>query len=93
MNKRNRNYIILAAIIVTEFLVVRILNDLGIPIVSEFIQVIGCVIFYLPIIGLLLYLSKDPRIKKHWKIILRILIIYILLAFVIGTILSLFINM
>ena len=92
MNKRKRNYIILSAIIVAEFLAVRILNDLGIIIASEFVKAIGCIIFYLPIVGLLLYLSNDPRIKKHWKIILWILIIHIVLAFVVGTILSLFIK-
>ena len=92
MNKRKRNYIILSAIIIAEFLAVRVLNDFGIIIASEFVKAVGGIVFYLPIVGLMLYLSNDPRIKKRWKIILWILIIYIVLAFVVGTILSLFLK-
>ena len=89
MNKRKRKYIILSVIIVGEFLIVRILNALGIIITSDLLKAIGSVIFYSPIVTLLIYLSDDPCTKKHWKIILRILTVYIALAFVVGVILSL----
>lgn len=92
MDKRKRNYIILSSIIVAEFLVVRIMKDLGIPIASEFLKVLGGAIFLLPIVVLLLHLSNDHRLKKHWRIILRIVVIHSVLAFAVGTILTLFVK-
>ena len=88
MDKRNRNYILMAAIISTEFLAVRVMKDLDIVIQTAFVKIIGVLAFYLPIVGLLLYLSKDTRLKKHWRIILRIIVAHIIVTFIVGVIMA-----
>ena len=88
MDKRNRNYILMAAIISTEFLAVRVMKELEIVIQTAFVKIIGVLAFYLPIVGLLLYLSKDTRLKKHWRIILRIIVAHIIVTFIVGVIMA-----
>ena len=60
----------------------RIMKDFGIVIQSEFVNAIGVLLFFLPIVALLLYLSNDMRIMRPWKIVLRLLVIHICLPYI-----------
>ena len=64
MNNRKRNYILLSVCIAAEFLLVRILKDSGVPSPTGLINAICTLLFFSPIVILLLYLSNDKRIKN-----------------------------
>ena len=91
MNNRKRNYFLLSVCIAAEFLLVQILKDSGVPSPTGLINAICTLLFFLPIVILLLYLSNDKRIKKHWRIILRLLVLYIGLSYIAGMIATLFV--
>lgn len=86
MDKRNRNYILFSIVIVALFFSVNLAKMTGITIQSGLINTIFTILFYAPIVGFLLYLGCDVRIKKPWRTILRILAIQMALANIIGVI-------
>lgn len=88
MNKRNRNYILFLSTIAVLFFLAYIARTVGITIQSGLTNAITTVLFYSPIVGFLLYLSSDIRLKKAWRIILRILSLQMALANIIGIIIS-----
>ena len=86
MDTRKRNYIIFSLVIVVFIIAVRIAKALGITIQTGLANAIITIIFYLPVVSFLLYLSNDSRFAKPWKIILRILAVQMALANIIGII-------
>lgn len=83
---RKRNYFIFLFVITVVFISAHIAKALGMTIQTGLANAIITIIFYLPIVGFLFYLSNDARFTKPWKIILRILAVQMALANMIGII-------
>ena len=86
MDKRKRNYILFLCAIGVGIFCAYLAKMLGFTIHSGLINAIITILFYAPIVCFLLYLSCDVRIKKVWRIILRILAIQMALANIVGII-------
>ena len=80
MDKRKRNYIILAVINALFAFALRMAKMLEIPIESDLANTALTLIYCTPIVALILYASYDMRLKEGWRILLRILGIFIALA-------------
>ena len=88
MDKRDRNYIIFAVIIACMFLGVYLFKVVGAN-PSKLTNAIMTILFYAPIVSGLFYASGDIRLKKPWKIILRILACYLAIVNILAVILYL----
>jgi len=87
LDKRRKNYIILASTIVVIFFCTNMVKTLGVALHSPMARTLITILLYSPVVAFLIYLSKDTRLKRFWIITLRILAIQLVLANIIGIIL------
>lgn len=84
-----KKYKILLIIFGIEYLFVSILNKSNIKIDSVIGTILGLVLFFAPIVVLLYLLGKDMEISPKYRILSKILNVFILVSFIAGFIVKL----
>jgi heme/copper-type cytochrome/quinol oxidase subunit 4 len=90
MEKRKKNYIILALIIAAVLVFTKLAQTVGVKIQTVFLDVILTIIFYSPFVVLLYYLGSDERLNKVWRMIFRIAAILMAASCLFGLVFTLY---
>ncbi len=85
-------YKVLIWIIVAEFLGVSFLNKMNVTFDSLLINVTGAIVFFVPILSLLVLVSRDKEITKKKRVFAICFSCFIIISFVLGVIANLLAN-
>ncbi len=85
-------YKVLICLIATEFFIAFFLNKMNVTFDSLLINVTGAIIFFVPILSLLILVSRDKEITKKKRVFAICFGCFIIISFVLGVIANLLAN-
>ena len=88
MKRNNLRYIILAAVIIVQYLLVSAFDSFGLRLESWGANLLGSALFCAPIVILLIVVAKDKRIRTLCRAISMIVACFICLCFFAGAIIT-----